>query len=198
MASEIKRLLESIEQAELAMLRGLQGLASEVARRDFIHEKEHEIDTAYRRLCELVKEPVATALTLECMNCAFLLYEKELWIEQLRQIEADQRVIDDACLQTSTEVLLHRIIRKQPHDRAEVGDILLYRLKLSDNPVDPYRLCRGKILCIQTDERNKRDYFVESFDAPSDWFDYEKREMVYSSQVYGFEPAKKPDQQETA
>ncbi len=102
------------------------------------------------------------------MNCAFLLYERELWVEQLQQSEAERRVIDDASLQTSTEVALHRIMRKQPHDRAEVGDILLYRLKPSDNPVDPYRLCRGKILCILTDERNKRDYCVESFDAPSD------------------------------
>lgn len=40
-----------------------------------------------------------------------------------------------------------------------------------------------------------RDTNVQS---QADWFDYEKREMVHSSQVYGFEPAKKPDQQETA
>lgn len=184
MPSEIKRLLETIEQEELAALRGMSGLAS-VARHDFIQARQTAMDAAYTRLRELIGEDVANDLTLTRVNCAHLLYEKERWIAQLQQerLKREQIEIENARTGVQHPTPFHMHLHKKPHDDAREGDILLYKLRPYDQPKEPDRLWRGIIKHILTDRYNKRDYFVESVEHPG------TDELVYGSQVYDFQAA---------
>lgn len=73
MPSEIKQLLQTIEDEHLAARRGLTGLAS-VARHDFIQSKQERIDACHNRLLELVG-PRATEFVVDIIDSADLLYD---------------------------------------------------------------------------------------------------------------------------
>ena len=188
MPSEIKQLLERIEEEQLAAYRGLTSYAV-VSRHDFINTRQKNIDTSYKRLSVLVGEEVATSLTVELCNCAYLLYQKEQWIAQVRQeqLEREQIEIENARATVQYPTPFHRLIHRKLHGSAQIGDTLIYKLRPSAQPRDSDRLWRGKIKHILTDCYNKRDYFVESLDYPG------THELVYSGQVYDFQPADRPE-----
>lgn len=83
MPSEIKQLLDRIEQEHLAARRGLSGLAS-VARHDFINAKYQAIDQCHNRLRELVG-PDATKFVAEVIEAADLLCDCQQARENLRK-----------------------------------------------------------------------------------------------------------------
>lgn len=83
MASEIKQLLVRIEEEQLAMRRGLTGLAS-VARHDFITARQQNIDQAHTRLLELCG-PQATSFVQTTIEQADLLYGAEQARIRIRQ-----------------------------------------------------------------------------------------------------------------
>lgn len=83
MPSEIKRLLETIENERLATRRGLTGLAS-VARHAFITARQTTIDQAHARLIELCGEK-ATDFVEDTIQNADLLYDCQQLKEQLRE-----------------------------------------------------------------------------------------------------------------
>lgn len=184
MPSEYKRLLNQIESERLSMWRGLNGLAS-VARHDFIQAKDNRIAECRQELIKFVgDENVVDEVVHDIIDCADTLYVAEKWRLECLELEQIQHNTP-----TTSILPIHTRIHRQPHDNAKIGDILLYKLKPYDLPLEPDRLWRGKILLILTDRRNKRDYFVESLDMPPDYADWEKQEMVYNSQVYGFTPS---------
>ena len=76
MPSEIKRLLEQIEEEHLACRRGLTGLASGTARHEFINKKQQQIDLHHGRLIELIG-PTATERVAEILESADLLFDCE-------------------------------------------------------------------------------------------------------------------------
>ncbi|MGH2478308.1 MAG: hypothetical protein ACRDHW_01430 [Ktedonobacteraceae bacterium] len=77
MASEMRQLLQRIEDEHLACRRGLTGLAS-VARHDFIQAKQERIDQCHSRLLELVGDG-ATQFVADIIDAADLLYDCD-WI----------------------------------------------------------------------------------------------------------------------
>lgn len=194
MPSEYKRLLETIEAERLACWRGLNGLAS-VARHEFILAKDNSIAACRNRLVELIgDEKVVDQVVHDIVECADMLYEAEKWRTESLELEQLEHSTP-----TTFQKPMHTRLHKKPHDNAKIGDILIYKLKPYDQPVEPDRLWHGRILTILTDRYNKRDYLVENLEMPEDFADFEKREMVYSSQVYGYEPAtSKPDSQTVA
>lgn len=98
MPSEIKQLLTRIEEEQLAMRRGLTGLAS-VARHDFITARQQNIDQAHSRLLELCG-PQATKFVQTTIDQADILYN----VEQAR-IRIRQRIQQYYIEQTPTEQL---------------------------------------------------------------------------------------------
>ena len=84
MPSEIKQLLDRIEQEHLAARRGLYGLAS-VARHDFITARQKNIDACHARLPELIGGK-ATAIVAEVLENADLLYEAEAYRSGLQEL----------------------------------------------------------------------------------------------------------------
>lgn len=76
MPSEIKRLLEQIEQEHLACRRGLIGLAEGTARHEFINARQQKIDQCHTRLLELTGE-TATECVAEILEAADLLFDCE-------------------------------------------------------------------------------------------------------------------------
>lgn len=188
MPSELKKLLDQIESERLACWRGLHGLASGSARHDFIQKRDDNIAVCRKRLVELVgDENVVDHCINEIVECADCLYEAEQW--RLKCLEQEQIEHSTPTVFTSPDrTRLHR----QLHDNTQIGDILLYKLRAYDQPTQPDRIWRGRVLAILTDCRNKRDYFVECLEPEMRFLlPVERQELIYSSQVYGFEPAPK-------
>lgn len=80
MPSELKRLLDTIEEERLATLRGMNGFASGTARHAFIQSKRAKIDQCHQRLIELVgDEEVVTKCVMEIIDCADCLFDAEQW-----------------------------------------------------------------------------------------------------------------------
>jgi hypothetical protein len=62
MSSKVARILKNIEQEYQASKRGLEGLSSESARHDFIHQKTENIGKNHDHLSQLVGPEKAIAL----------------------------------------------------------------------------------------------------------------------------------------
>ena len=70
MASELKELLDRIEAECIAAQQGLQGLASGVARHDFITAKVRRVDDLYEQVEAQVGQETAIALVMNVMGIA--------------------------------------------------------------------------------------------------------------------------------
>lgn len=70
MASELRELLARIEAEFVAAKQGLSGLASGVARHDFIQRKMGEIDKLHEQIEEAVGSQTALALVVNALGVA--------------------------------------------------------------------------------------------------------------------------------
>jgi len=81
MASELKELLDRIEAECIAAQQGLQGLASGVARHDFITAKVRRVDDLYEQVEAQVGSETALVLVVNVMGIA----ETKCELVRLRQ-----------------------------------------------------------------------------------------------------------------
>ena len=70
MASELKELLDRIEAEYMAVQQGFQGLASGVARHDFITARVQRVDKLYEQVEAQVGQETAIALVMNVMGIA--------------------------------------------------------------------------------------------------------------------------------
>lgn len=76
MPSEIRQLLQQIEEEHLACRRGLSGLAEGTARHEFINARQQKIDQHHTQLLALIGE-TATERVAEILEAADLLFDCE-------------------------------------------------------------------------------------------------------------------------
>lgn len=96
MSSEVNNLLTHIEEEQLALLRGPE-VVSSVARHDFVHEHQCNIDAAYQRLQELCG-PKADGYVLMSLEWAEVSYKVEQARTRIRQ-HLRQYQFKQACTQ---------------------------------------------------------------------------------------------------
>ncbi len=88
MPSEIRQLLQRIEDEQLAARRGLSDVAI-TARHDFINVRYHNIDQAHQRLLQLCG-PQATGFVYTMIENADLLYDAQQARERMRMREEEK------------------------------------------------------------------------------------------------------------
>lgn len=77
------------------------------------------------------------------------------------------------------------MIRAYPANEAQIGDIIVYHMRIEEHPVDPTRLWHGTILMVlinTADRSQQRFYMVRSHEYP------DCTELIYPPQVVNFSP----------